>query len=111
MTARAKDTVAEMLACYDRVVDILEDRVALERHMRRNKASFDAILYARESAYVDLVRAVLGHSALYMAETTEAAKSHRRRPAQKAGDRKVRASSPKPEARSSRARKMHGYEI
>jgi hypothetical protein len=41
---KKRATIADKLACYDRVVKILEDRLARERHMLRNRVSFDAIL-------------------------------------------------------------------
>jgi len=42
-------TVVEKLTCYSHDIEIIKDRLALERHMQLNKASFDAILFARKS--------------------------------------------------------------
>ncbi len=69
--------VVEKQACYGHVIEIIKDSLALERHMRLNKASFDAILFACESAYTNIVRAILGHDALYMTETPNLPRSPR----------------------------------
>jgi hypothetical protein len=85
MAATKKSAIiAEKLACYDRVVEILQDRLALERHRRRGWASFDAILSVREDAYIDLVRAVLGHDALYKTESEEPQPARKRQTVRKA---------------------------
>ena len=43
-------TVAEKLACYERVVEIIEDRLALEGHAEGRNASSQDILFIRENA-------------------------------------------------------------
>jgi hypothetical protein len=105
MAAKKKSTNdAEKLACHERVIEILEDRLALERHMRRNKASDEAILFAREDAYVNLVRAVLGLDALYLTETEtpKSPRPHRRRPTQKSDQSERRSTPRKQSARTIR---------
>jgi len=76
---------AEKLSCFDRVLEILRDRMALEVHMRGRNATFQEILYAREDAYCNLVTAVMGPHALYEMEKSEPAKARRRAAPRAAG--------------------------
>jgi hypothetical protein len=57
-------TDAEKIAEYDRLVELLEDRVALEMNYHKKNASFDAIQFVRADAYVAVVNLILGVDAL-----------------------------------------------
>lgn len=66
-------TDAEKLADYERVVQIIKDQVALEKHMRGRKAKHEAIQFIRADAYEHIVHRVIGPHAFrdaYRAEPT-----------------------------------------
>jgi hypothetical protein len=57
-------TDAEKLAEYDQLVELLTDRVALEKHYRKNNAGFDTIQFVRADAYAAVVKLIIGIDAL-----------------------------------------------
>ena len=57
-------TDAEKVAEYDRLVEILKDRIALEKNYRKNNAGFDAIQFVRADAYAAVVKLIMGMKAL-----------------------------------------------
>lgn len=87
--------IAGKLACYERVVEIIKDRLALEDHLRDREASAQEILFAREDAYCNIVEAVLGPDALSMITPAKATPLRRRNPSKKPGRSKARGSSRK----------------
>jgi hypothetical protein len=94
-------TTEEKLACFERVLEIMKDRVALEMHMRGRNATFQEILYAREDAFTNLVSAVLGPHALYEVEETEPSKT-RRRAEPRAAERQKNGSAKRQKNRSAK---------
>jgi hypothetical protein len=56
-------TDAEKLADYDRLIELLNDRIALEKTFRRKKYR-DAVQSVRAEAYRDIVVLILGAGAL-----------------------------------------------
>jgi hypothetical protein len=95
-------TVAKNLACYERVTEIIKDRLALEAHMRGRNASFREILFAREDAYCNIVSAVLGSNALFKIKPAKAPQSRKRNTPRNSGCKKTRGTSPMPLARTIR---------
>jgi hypothetical protein len=93
MAANKKDrTAAEKLACYERVAEILEDRLALENHFKSTQAPFDDILLVHHDAYREIVRAVFGDEALFFCEIPISRRSRSpRKPAARARTSKPRA--------------------
>ena len=57
-------TDAEKIAEYDRLVELLKDRIALEKHYRERKASFKTIQDVRVDAYLAVVHLIMGVDAL-----------------------------------------------
>jgi hypothetical protein len=53
-------TDAEKLAEYDRLVELLNERIALEQHVCNTKNDFDAIQFVRAEAYRDVVELIFG---------------------------------------------------
>ncbi|MGA7342457.1 MAG: hypothetical protein WBE72_13255 [Terracidiphilus sp.] len=53
-------TDAEKIADYDRLVELLEDRIALEKNYRKKNAPFATIEFVRADAYVAVVKLILG---------------------------------------------------
>lgn len=57
-------TDAEKIAEYDRLVELLKDRIALEKHYRKRKASYKTIQDVRVDAYLAVVHLIIGVGAL-----------------------------------------------
>lgn len=57
-------TDAEKLADYDKLVELLKDRIALEKHHRRNRAGSQTIQELRADAYEAVIIRVLGAQSL-----------------------------------------------
>jgi hypothetical protein len=93
MATKERTTVAEKLACYEPVVEIIEDRLALEAHMKNRDASFKEILFAREDAYCSIVSAVFGPDALFMTGATKTPRPHKRRSSRKSTGGSARKSA------------------
>jgi len=53
-------TDAQKLAEYDRLVELLEDRIKLENHYREKRASFQTIDAVRIDAYLEVVKLIIG---------------------------------------------------
>jgi hypothetical protein len=66
-------TDAEKLADYARIVEIIEDRIALERHFIRSKSGWDAIESMRADAYSEIVDAIFGLGTLRKIQKEEEA--------------------------------------
>jgi hypothetical protein len=58
-------TDAEKLAEYDRLVELLEDRIALEKHFRKKRASLQTIQDVRVDAYLEVVKLIIGVDVLH----------------------------------------------
>jgi hypothetical protein len=58
-------TDAEKLAEYDRLVELLEDRIKLEKHFRRKRASIQTINAVRVEAYLEVVKLIIGVDVLH----------------------------------------------
>lgn len=54
-------TDAEKLTIYHRIVEIVEDQMALQKHIRQKRDRFDDILISQADAYSRIVDAVVGH--------------------------------------------------
>lgn len=57
-------TDAEKIAAYDKLTELLEDRLALEAYFHSTSATDAAIDSVRLSAYSDLVNLIYGRGAL-----------------------------------------------
>jgi hypothetical protein len=53
-------TDAQKLADYDRIIEIIEDQVALEKHQIEQDGNFDGMQFSRADAYRHIVVAVKG---------------------------------------------------
>ncbi len=53
-------TDAEKLTDYDRLVELLEDRIKLEKHFRKKRASRQTIQAVRIDAYLEVVKLIIG---------------------------------------------------
>lgn len=95
--SKGNRTAAEKLASYERVVEIIKDRQALEGHLRGLNASEDEIVSMREGAYRDIVDEVLGFEARFTCKPPAA-------PSRIPRHRKVRSSSRKRPAQKARQR-------
>jgi hypothetical protein len=100
MAAKDKMTDAEKLACYERVAEIIEDRLALERHIKDEGDPYNEIRFVRADAYRDIVRAVFGPEADFFCEIPESRRSRPQRPARKSSQSEGSGSSPKPAVRA-----------
>jgi hypothetical protein len=58
-------TDAEKLADYDRLVELLQDRINLEKHYRERKASSQTIQSVRIDAYLEVVKLIIGVDVLH----------------------------------------------
>ena len=57
-------TDTEKIAEYDRLVELLEDRIKLEKHYRKNESSYDTIQSVRVETYLEVVKLIIGVDAL-----------------------------------------------
>jgi hypothetical protein len=53
-------TDAQKLADYDRIVEIIDDQMALEKHQIKRNVSSEGIQFSRADAYRHIVVAVKG---------------------------------------------------
>jgi hypothetical protein len=57
-------TEAEKIVAFDRVAQIIDDQMALEKHMLRRKSNYASIEFIRADAYDHIVDVVVGANAL-----------------------------------------------
>ena len=62
---------ADKLAAYERVVEIIEDALSLERHYRRKRKSFETIEFVRADAYKNIVDRVMGYHAIHEVQSED----------------------------------------
>lgn len=60
-------TDAEKLSDYQRIVEIIEEQLALQRHLRQKRANFEQVQFSQVDAYSHIVDIVAGRSALLCA--------------------------------------------
>ena len=53
-------TGAQKIADYDRIVEIIDDQMALEKHQVQRNVRFDGIQFSRADAYRHIVVAAKG---------------------------------------------------
>jgi hypothetical protein len=61
-------TDAEKLAAHERVIQIIQDALALEKHCAKEGRSWDAIEFLRADAYKNIVDRVMGSDVLHELE-------------------------------------------
>ena len=81
---------AEKLEKYARIVEIIEDRIALERHFIRVKRGSDAIQFMRADAYSNIVDAVFAPGTLLRIEIEEEGVKKPRKPRVSAAKRQCK---------------------
>jgi hypothetical protein len=59
-------TDADKIVAFDRVAQIIDDQMALEKHMLRRKSSYSAIEFIRADAYHHIVNVAVGLNALLL---------------------------------------------